>query len=202
MKISDKFHSLTKRQIIFLVATAWVFVSIVVWFMNPAARKGPLGFGPPASMVTFQMSDDSFSISYPQNWTVFETPNGSHGDQDVVAIILVAGHDLANITVARQSFPTGNIDNVVAWGKSRASTHQDHKSISINPFTDNNLDGYIYEYLWTHDSLVTNTITSICHDIYIFKNNTGYSLSFCSTDKDRLSLENTYEEMWQSFFVK
>ena len=62
--------------------------------------------------------------------------------------------------------------------------------------------GFIYEYSWTHDALFNDTAVSLCQDVYIIKNNTGYSLSFCSDEKDRLSLENTYAEMWRSLSVK
>lgn len=202
MRISERFRSLPKRQIILLIAIICTFASIIILVVNPAARKGPLGFGPPAPMVTFQMSDDSFSISYPENWTVFETPQGNHGDHEVVAIILVAGHQIANVTVARQSISAGNINDVVNWGQARAAIHEGYKSSSVDPFTVNNLGGYIHEYSWSHASLFENSILSSCQDVYALKNNIGYSVSFCSSEKDWRSLEGTYTEMQQSFYVK
>jgi len=189
--------SLAKKQVVYFLALAWILASILIWLIYPTARKGPLGFGSPASMTTFQANDRSFSIEYPGNWIVSELPQGNHGDHEAIAFISVSGHQLANVIIARKSFLSGNINGIVVWGQARAEQHPDYVSISFHPVNDGKMNGFIHEYTWSPHSL--NNITSRCQDFYTFANGVGYSLSFCSQDRDWASLSRLYTEMRQSF---
>ena len=202
MRLIKIIRNLTKWQRIFLVVIFWQIVSALMFLMYPAFRRGPMGFGPPADMTIFRASDGSFSISYPENWTVFETPDGNHGDDEVIAHILVAGHQMANVTIARRSFPRGDLGQVVAWGQLRAARLADYKSISLNPVTINGHDDYLREYSWSHLMIWGDKEFSHCQDEYIFDHDTGYSLSFCSSEADSAVLQSYYAKMQQSFSVK
>jgi len=201
VKIFKKHRITTIKQLVLLIIAISTISSILILWLNPALRKGPAGFGPPAKMTNFQASDGSFSISYPENWTVFETPHGSHGDNEVIAVIIVAGRQGANLTMSRQSFPEGNINEVITWGQFRASKLQDYKSNSINPWVGNGEEGYINEYTWAQYNILGNAMFSHCQDTYIYKNNIGYSLSFCASEKDWNDLESYFTEMQNSFSI-
>ncbi len=201
MVIFEKLRSITRSQAIFLALTVLCMISFLVLFIDPSTRKGPLGFGPPAPMILFQMKDKSFTLLYPENWVAAETPQGNHGDIEIIAVIIVSGKQMANITIARKPFPTGNISNVVNWGQSRAAMHTDHNILSFKPLSDNNLDGLIQEYTWGSPSFNKN-VTSHCQDVYIFHNADGYALSFCALQQDWPSLMNVYAQIRQSFSIQ
>lgn len=197
MKILERIRSLTKVQIVFLIAMLWCLVSILIFLIDPAARRGPLGFGPPASMTTFRSRDSSFSILYPQNWIAVDTPQGTTDDAEAIAVIVVSGRQLANVVVARQTFSGGSITDVVHWGQARAARHLKYTPVSLGPQTDNNLGGFIHEYTWL--SYPLHNITSRCQDAYMFNKGIGYDLSFCSRQQDWQSLEDVFMKMRQSF---
>lgn len=67
---------LSKVQLGIIVIVILSFTTIIVLVLNPAARKGPFGFGLPAPMTTFKPKDNSYSILYPENWVARETPQG------------------------------------------------------------------------------------------------------------------------------
>ena len=199
MKIHEKISPHMRLQALLVLMGILTLVSILVLIIFPATRKGPLGFGPPAPMVTFQAKDRNFSISYPENWSAFDTPQGSHGDNEIVAVILIAGQMGSNVTIARRSFPNGDISDVVAWGESRAAIQTNYTSISFSPLTDNELGGVVHEYTGLGSSLYN--ITRRCQDVYVFAKNTGYDLSFCLDEQDWESLEKIFIQMRQSFVI-
>jgi len=192
-------RSIGRNQLIMLIAILWIASSVIIWLVFPTARKGPLGFGPPAEMTTFQAKDGKYTISYPANWSAFDL-EGSHGDHEVIATILVAGKSLANVTIARKSFPNGTVNDVSDWGKSRATQHDDYLVVSFLPLNDSDLNGFTHTYKWSSPTL-NNKVIRYCQDNYILADDFGYDLSFCSKEKDWSFLESTYLEMMQSFSV-
>src|SRR6266508_5202403 len=200
MNLLQRIKSMKKHHVILLVATAWVLMSVLILLINPAARKGPLSFGPPAPMKSFQAKNGSYSISYPANWVVGETPQGSHGDDEVVAVILVSGRQSANIAIARRTFPNANTNDVVTWGQARATRNTGYAPVSSEPWSNGKLKGLIHEYTWSSSSSY-EIITRYCQDVYVLSNNIGYTLSFCSQEQDWLSLKCYFFEMRDSFSV-
>ena len=183
-----------------IILILWVTLSFIVLLVFPIARKGLLGLGSPAMMTTFEAKDGSYSISYPANWVAGELPQGNHGDDEVIAIITVSGRSLANIIIARKSFSSGTADDVLAWGKSRASQRDDYLAISFLPFSNGNMDGFAHTYQWSSPTIV-NRILRRCQDVYLLAGEYGYALTFCSQEKDWHSLDDIYVEMMQSFLA-
>ena len=199
--IIEKLSSLKKYRIVLLLAGLMTVASTVVWSMNPASRKGPFGFGDPAPMVKHQMRDGSFSILYPENWSVFETPGGSHGDEEIVATVVVAGKFSGYVNIARQSFPQVAKDKYLEWGESRASENQNYKSVSVTELSNLNVSGFVHEYVWSSPDFGGKMIGNRCQDIYTFTSDFAYDLSFCALEKDWLSLKEYFSDMQRSFTV-
>ena len=199
MRLYKKIRTRSGLHLGLIIIVVLTLMSTLVLVFNYASRKGPLGFGPPAPMKMYLMKDKSFSIMYPGNWVVFETPQGSHGDDDVVAIILVSGRSAANVTIARRSFINGDIHDVLVWGQLRAASNIDYIPASLDPLVDNKLGGFTQDYTWRGP--YQNDVTRHCQDMYVFKNEVGYTLSFCSQEQDWVSLEDFYIQMWQSFTI-
>lgn len=191
---------LNKTQVRILMIAIWIIISALVILIFPTVRKGPLSFGPPAPMTTFQMSDGSFSISYPSNWVVFEQPQGSHNDKDVIATIIVSGRISATVKIARKSFQTDDFDVVFQWGQSRIP--QDVLWLTQGQLSSpgSKLNGFIQEYQWPKS--VDEKPQMRCQDTYFLENNSGYILSFCSQEKDWPALVEYFIKMQQSFSIK
>lgn len=193
-------QNITKNQTKIIIATIWIVLSILVWSLIPASRKGPMGFGPPASMTIFKASDGSFSILSPANWVAFNLPQGYHGDKEIVASIAVSGREFAIINIAHKLFPDGKVNDVVDWGQSRAARSIDYVPTPLIPLSDSELTGFVQDYKWLHSSY--DKILMHCQDVYVLANNDGYALSFCSKEEDWTSLKDIYIEMQQSFSIR
>ena len=178
-----------------------IFVSVMNLILFPSLRKGPLGFGPPAKMTTFIAFDGSYSISHPANWTAFNTPQGNHGDTEVIAIITVSGHQMANLTISRQYFPDKTLDEVINWGQSRAEKHNGFTPVELKEISNINYDVYSFNYYWSSTNVWGDELLIHCQDFYTLYYETGYILSFCSKEKDWPDLINYYTDMQNSFVV-
>lgn len=188
-----------KKQIKIVIVVTWLAVSVLVLFLFPAARKGPFGFGPPASMTTFQAADGSFSIAYPANWMPSDWPYGSRGDKEIIASIGVSGRQLGFVDIARRYFPKGNTKDVVDWGQLRAKQYVDYTPAPLLSLDNSKLKGFIQDYDWLHSDEMTIVH---CQDVYILANGVGYSISFCSQNQDWAFLKNYYAEMLRSFLIQ
>jgi hypothetical protein len=195
-----RIKSLFKKHIIFIGIVLYVLISIAILILNPTTRKGPLGFGSPAQMKTFQAVDGTFSLLYPSNWTVFDTPHGSRGDDEIVAVIIVAGHQLSNVTIARRTFVTNDINDVLKWGQDRAKSHPEYESLSLESLKINKSIYFVQKYQWLSYGLFSDVIH--CEDEYFLVDQSGYDLSFCSKQSDWSMLEKVFHEMRISFFVQ
>lgn len=98
-------HSLSPRQKTYIFLILIFVVSLVIMFFSQKSRTGPFGIGLPAETQIFVARQGGFSIKYPQSWVAFETPQGSHGDEDVIAVILVPGRSFPQVYIARHFFP-------------------------------------------------------------------------------------------------
>lgn len=174
-------------------------VSVINLLLFPSFRKGPLGFGQPAKMTTFNAFDGSYSISHPANWTAFNTPQGNHGDTEVIAIITVSGHQMANLTISRQNLPDQTLDEVINWGQSRAEKHSGFTPVELIEISNINYDVYSFNYYWSSTNVWKKELLIYCQDFYILNQNTGYSLAYCSKEKDWPELFNYYADVQNSF---
>jgi hypothetical protein len=195
---------LSKKQVLIIIIAISSIVSVLILLLNSAVRRGQFGFGNPIPMVTFALHDGSFSILYPQNWVAMETPQGSHGDIEIVAAIVVSGQAHAGVEIARNSFPDGNLSQVIAWGESRAAS-----CLEFSPFfpletLDDNSAGYILEYSCTYSDLSffeKGETKFRYQDFYVYSNNIGYALSFFAPDTQWSDLEEYFLAMEKSFYV-
>jgi hypothetical protein len=202
VEIIKKIRTLKRFQFILLVWIIWTIISILVLLIFPATRKGPAGFGPPAKMTTFQAADKNFSILYPANWTAHDLPQGDHGDKDVIASIIVAGHFVAYVEMVSHAFPQGDFMEVVDWGYLRATGNNEYKFISFQPITTISNNGYIHEYSWSLQNAKWKYDFNHCRDVYFYEDNIGYSFTFCSSEKDWSELQGYYSEMQNSISIK
>jgi hypothetical protein len=193
-------HSLSTQQKIYASLILIFVISLVIILFFPESRTGPLGLGLPAETRVFMAKQGGFSITYPQSWVTFETPQGSHGDEDVIAVILVPGRSFPQVYIARHFFSEGNISQVTAWGKIRARKRSGYVEVSVSDLSTPHLQGVIREYLW-YESTPFSHIEIRCKDWYVLKHNMGYDLSFCAESKDWQQFDGVVNEMVKSFMI-
>lgn len=144
--------------LILLVISA---LMISIWnLMNRSAGIGSL-----TNMKTFGDERMGFSIKYPEEWNAFSTPQGSHGDQDVIAVILAPGKSFPQVYIARGIFGSEEIAGVEAWGASRAKKRSSSIEISNVEKSPGNVEETTREYSWQEETYLGPAYIR-CEDLY------------------------------------
>jgi len=144
-----------------------------------------------------------FSIKYPRSWQADETPQGNHGDLEVISVISRIGRSFPTAAIARRQFVGDDINQVAEWGETRVKEHNPYaiyKFIAKKPLNTDNYDGLSREYYLEETTLIGQVIRH-CQDWYLIEKKIGYSLSFCVDDKDWPQAERIFQEMIQSFTI-
>jgi hypothetical protein len=176
-------------------------ISIIRPLFLPSLRFGPFGIGLPAPLKTYTGKYFSFSIKYPSNWIIFETPNGNHGDHEVIATVQVPGRSWPFLAIASRRFIDGNINQVSNWGYQRINNLTDLREVSLAPFTTTYYHGFVRDYLWTDNDPLFGQINVESKDYYILDDNKGYILSFSSEQEKWGDVDAIFLEMVNSFIV-
>jgi hypothetical protein len=183
-----------------MIAGLLLLISILIFLIFPSKRTGPLGIGLPSPMENYVSKKGQFEIEHPISWIVSETPNGSHGDLDIIAEITVPGRSFPHVTISMHSFRAGDISNVVDWGISRAENKDSYKLMSLEAFNSEKYDGFLHVYNWASETILGSDEID-CKDWYIIKGEIGYSLSFCSQPQQKGLVEEVFQVMIKSFYA-
>jgi hypothetical protein len=194
----NKMRSLSWRQIVILTLILLLIISLLIILALPEKQTGPFGIGLPTDFSVFTSKSGSFIIKYPESWVARETPQGSHGDKEVFAVILVPGRSFPQVYFAYQQLVSNDMDTVVKWGKERATARSHYSEISVSAIATPNVEGIIREYTW-HESGFLGDVYLRCKDLYLLRDNMGFAISFCAEDKQWQLFENVVGEMINSF---
>jgi hypothetical protein len=154
-------------------------------------------------MINFVSKKYNFSIDHPESWPAFETPQGNHGDLDVIGIIYVPGNP-TSLEIASRNFDQGGIENVVQWGLDRAKRCQEFEQIDQESNNISGLVGVRSEYTCLKKTnFFSNTFGSgKCIDYYIIKGLTGYAISSCALNDQWDGVGPIFDQMIKSFSLK
>jgi len=194
----SKIRSLPRRQIVILTLILLLILSLLIILAFPEKQTGPFGIGLPSDFKVFTSKSGGFIIKYPESWVAAETPQGSHGDKEVLAVILVPGRSFPQVDFAYKQFDVNDMDTVVKWGRGRAIALSNYSEISVSAIAAPNVEGIIREYTW-HESSLLGDVNLQCKDLYLLRDNTGFAISFCAEDKQWQLFENAVVEMINSF---
>lgn len=170
--------------------------------INPKNRTGFWGIGLPAQMANYEGEQSSFYISYPESWVITELPNGNHGDMDVIATILVPGRSWPQINIRRISLPEGDVEELATYGEYKISKEKKITQTTIDKFKTINIDGLVHDYSWQTSSLLFGAVSIRCKDYHTIQKSNGYTLSFCAEKGQWPEVENTFNQIIESFAVK
>jgi hypothetical protein len=202
-RVLNNFSVLTKRQK--LEATLLIFLVgsfIISGIYNYVLGRWPFGIYISQTMALYENSEPAFVIQYPKNWAAFSTPQGNHGDLEVVAFISTPGSFYPpNVFIAHRDFSSSSIADVLQWGQMRASRHRDYvpgEAIEHNTTTEL---GILFDYSGKEITLgITEDIR--CFDWYTLDGISGYALSFCAKKDQWSEVETVFLNMINSFSTR
>lgn len=198
MMIYRRLKSHTKVAI-FTVSLLLLLVSALLILLNPSMRTGPFGIGLPAPMTKFKGEYINISMNYPNSWVANETPQGDHGDDEILAGFFVPGRGFPHVLIASREFSENKIDQVVLWGEKRARIkYPNYTQLELNTFSAKHNDGWYRKYSGLSESLIFGSSVVICCDYYLLSDTIGYSISFCSMKEDWPQVEKIAQEMMDS----
>jgi len=199
MKYWEIFKQWTLSKKIMAILVFIFLCTPVQLIIFPSKRTGPFGIGLPSSMKTFMGKNVNFSIDYPSSWGAHELPQGSHGDNEVFALIINSGNTMPSVWFAKRNFQDGDINQISKWGESRILNDRSmYESISLSNVHTAKFDGLVRQYSWKEETFL-GTIYIECEDLYVLENEIGYAISFCSKDKDWKETEPVFQQMIDSF---
>jgi hypothetical protein len=202
MKIKLKSENMPKaRMIALLILLAFCLLPAVQILLFPSKRTGPFGIGLPSPMVQYSSQKGDFSIKYPKSWGLEETPDGAHGDSEIVAVILVPGRSFPQVYIAHKLFPDKDMNKVTLWGQSRAKDRCKCAQNSAVYSDTLYFHGITQEYSWINKTIFAS-ITISCRDWYVLYNTDGYALSFCAYQSHWPQVDSVFREMMNSFSVR
>jgi len=176
-----------------------MFISLYNIIFIPSKRIGLFGIGLPAPMENYKGKHTNFSIDFPESWVIYETPQGNHGDQDVIAGIGVPGRSFPHVFLYKRNFLKNDKSELLSWGESKVK--DDNKFIDLKPFNTTKYSGEMREYT-REDKSYFQTITFIsCNDYLMFEKQIGYMISFCAESKQWTEVKNTFNLMIESFSI-
>jgi hypothetical protein len=155
-------------------------------------------------MVTYVSKEGIYSIVYPSMWVVSETPQGDHGDMDVIGTIGSPGSSMPRLTLASHAFDKPTIENVVQWGGDRAKRWQEFQFKGQQEYLIAGRPGMRLEYICSRNInfLSGKYALSKCYDYYFVEGTTGYALSFCARVDQWDDVWPVFEKMVNSFSLK
>jgi hypothetical protein len=176
-----------------------IVIALIVWLGSWLLYKA-LPFGPQSALARNEMKDfvlepDGIGFSYPDHWIGQLTPQGDHGDQEVIAILLDPAKVLLNLFIARHQFSNQDITEVAAWGKSRVQVRfSRYESNASTPYESGPLSGQMAEYIaWTGSPIETENIH--CKDLYFLRQGYGYAFSFCTKERDWSQMSPVFDKI-------
>lgn len=190
------------RKVAFVILILAFLFSIYRLIAVPGNRTGYFGIGLPSRMINYDGKQSSFSISYPESWVVSETPNGNHRDQDIIATILVPGRSWPKIVIEKVVLPQGGLEELAKYEENKINKEKTISHMTMDRFKTSHLDGLIRDYSWQTSSWLLGSTFIRCEDFYAIQNNYGYTISFCAEEGQWAEVENSFNEIIESFYVK
>lgn len=176
-----------------------IVIAVVVWLgswlIYNALPFSPHRALPRNEMKDFVLEPDGIGFSYPDQWIGQMTPQGDHGDQEVIAILLDPAKILLNLFVARHQYSNQDITEVAAWGKSRVQMRFSRYELKAStPYESGLFSGRIAEYIaWTGSPIETENVH--CKDLYFVRKGYGYAFSFCTKESDWIQISPVFDKI-------
>ena len=177
-------------------------VSLFYWkIFNPTKQSPNLL---PSPMINYVSKENIYSLDYPASWAVTETPQGEHGDLDVIGTIGRPGYSIPRLMLASHDFKQATMENVIQWGIDRAKSCREFQQKDQQKYVISGRTGIRLEYtcLRNINFLLSKYAIAKCFDYYVTNDSTGYALSFCALEDQWGEVGPVFEQMIKSFSLK
>jgi len=155
----------------------------------------------PARPSRYSLTAYGIEFRYPSSWTAYETPQGNHGDKEVVAIVVAPALSETWVAIARHAgVAQDDLGSVIDWGMTRVQSRSGTQVGEIaNTKTPDGHDIAILEYSWESQDLLWRKVTMKCRDTYEVRQTVGYALSMCTKDTLWDEVVSSFDDMTNSF---
>jgi hypothetical protein len=204
MGIRHGFGKLSKNiRLILIVLFGTVFIGlsynmykiyqVAPYLFDNSYRENP-------SMSYFTSKYGGYSISYPSVLRIFDSENGSHGDQEVVSI-LTNEFEYNTVIVYKRKSTNNGMESLINWGKEKTSKIDELYEISIEPYSSARYNGLLREYSYKNYQFY-NRRDDHCYDWLLDENGYEYNFSFCVNSKYWDISKDEFLEMLNSIQLK
>jgi len=177
-------------------------LSTVRFLLNPEIITGPWSVGLPSAMAIYENPYGNFTMLYPENWNAYNTPDGNHGDTDMIGMIIVPGRTYPRVYIATNN-GVNLLEEVVDWGEERIHDSLGYQEISLESVDMNNLEGIRRNYIKQSGSEWFGYNQIICQAYYILDHSTGFTFTFCSeSDKWEGQVNDVFQRMIESIRIE
>lgn len=157
----------------------------------------PFKLDEPLTWKTFQSQLKPISMFYPASWIAHETPQGNHGDLEVIAYITPIAHDYPYVKIAHQEISRPSLDEVASWGESRI-TFPSRVLISLTKIDVQGQTVLLrnYTYVDWREKKIN------CKHVYLLKGDDAYIIEMCVDQKnDSPKLQSAWKQMIESISI-
>lgn len=168
--------------------------SLVLNLYGPAISRQK-----PVEYAEMTLNSEGISFSYPKDWKAFVSPDGEHGDKEVIGGITVLGHPWPFVIIAKAPPDINKINDAINWGENRINGIFNELSLTFMEIDDNTRAIRLY----LRDShLFFATISLKCKDLYLNSAGNWYAITFCAREKDWNAYSDIFDFMQSSISTK
>lgn len=149
-------------------------------------------------MIQFNLVEYKMHFLYPENWWASLTPQGNHGDVEVIAFLGARGAEYQNLTVASKHIKSEDISEIGDWGDLRIEDRfARYESQPLVSYSSDEISGLIREYkAYTNSPLEIEN--AHCKDLYFAHEQNAFSFSFCVDENDWRAMSPVFDRIIDS----
>lgn len=191
-----------KRITIWNLAIAWFLISLTIFVLqlvfNQRLRNNIFGIGLPAESTSYQSERYGFYIEFPETWSIGETPQGDHGDQDVISVIFSAGMSLGpKAFMYIRAMPTLTaLEKLIEHEEQKTIELPGYHELELSTFSTPRFHGTTRKYQYK------TAIFLICRNYNFVIDDIGYSLQGCAKEPFWNQSEDVFRQIVDSFDVR
>jgi len=140
--------------------------------------------------VRFESEVKPISLEYLKNWVAFNTSQGSHGDEEVIAYLSGPTVNLPAVTIAYRQMSDPSLSEVADWGESREGQNDDYVSHSLKAIEIAGRPALLRSYSFT----IRNSVGITCYHTYLADKDDAYLVEMCARQKQE---GEELEAIWQ-----
>jgi hypothetical protein len=139
-----------------------------------------------------------FSILIPSVWGVVDTPNGNHGDKEVLMVVTSLGSQPL-LEVSSANLPDKSLEQLLIWGEQRIDKYGSYSLFSDSDYSiGQEYSGKLLEYSQKRKDFIGNDQIFHCINWYTFRESVAYRFSFCSERNKWDNLRDIFIKMMGS----